>query len=293
MAIKIEMLRTFCAVARAGNLSDAAQHLGRTQSALSMTLKQLEAHLGGALFENERKNRLTPLGTQVLAMGLGQLRQFDSTVQAIEALARAPQGVLRIAAVPSVAAQTFPRLVRHLADAFPGLKIELRDSDTPQVIEALVQGWADIGIASALQPLKGAEAALLFRDRYGLVMAQDHPLAQQQDDPGIDAVFAVPFLGNALCARIETPRFRDRMAQADVTVHNTQSLLAMVRHGGWVTVLPQSVLRAAPEGVVFRPVDGLAEQREVYLYLREQPVSPGIASEARSFIVGLFPALGG
>ena len=40
--IKIEMLRCFSAVARSGNLADAAARLGRTQSAVSMTLKQLE-----------------------------------------------------------------------------------------------------------------------------------------------------------------------------------------------------------------------------------------------------------
>ena len=46
MAIKIEMLRCFCTVAQTGNLTEAADRLGRTQSAVSMTLKQFESHLG-------------------------------------------------------------------------------------------------------------------------------------------------------------------------------------------------------------------------------------------------------
>ena len=64
--IKLEMLRCFGAVAQAGNLGDAAVRLGKTQSALSMTLKQLEEHLGERLFETERKNRLTPLGQEAM-----------------------------------------------------------------------------------------------------------------------------------------------------------------------------------------------------------------------------------
>lgn len=62
MAIKIEMLRCFCAVADHGSLADAAEVLGRTPSAVSMMLRQFEDHIGSPLFEGGRKARLTPLG---------------------------------------------------------------------------------------------------------------------------------------------------------------------------------------------------------------------------------------
>lgn len=64
MAIKIEMLRCFATVAQTGNLAEAAAYLGRTQSAVSMTLKQLEENLGQRLFKSDRKNRLTPLANR-------------------------------------------------------------------------------------------------------------------------------------------------------------------------------------------------------------------------------------
>ncbi|MFT5446017.1 MAG: DNA-binding transcriptional LysR family regulator [Gammaproteobacteria bacterium] len=66
LAIKIEMLRCFVAVAQSGKLVDAAEKLGRTPSAVSMMLKQFEQHLGAPLFESERKNRLTALGAFAL-----------------------------------------------------------------------------------------------------------------------------------------------------------------------------------------------------------------------------------
>ena len=47
MVIKIEALRTFVHVADAGNIKDAADVLGRTQSAISMTLKLIEEHFVG------------------------------------------------------------------------------------------------------------------------------------------------------------------------------------------------------------------------------------------------------
>ncbi len=280
MTIKIDMLRSFCAVAQAGNLADAAARLGRTQSAVSMTLKQLETHLGSPLFEGERKNRLTPLGEQVLRLGQSQISQFDSTVSAIELSARAPQGVLRVSAVPSVASLAFPQLVRRMSMRHPGLRIELRDADTKQVLDALVQGWADIGIASAEHTLNGVATSLLFRDPFGVVLAETHPLAAREAPLTITDVFGASLLRNALCDQIETPDFRAALAGVDITVHNTQSLLAMVREGDWVTVLPQLVTELAPEGLVFRPIADLPDMRQVFLYAREQSSSQAILAEA-------------
>ena len=65
MSIKLEMLRTFRIVAEQGSLTAASSLLARTPSAVSMTLAQLEDHIGAPLFETDRKNRLTPLGHKI------------------------------------------------------------------------------------------------------------------------------------------------------------------------------------------------------------------------------------
>ncbi|WP_171173097.1 LysR family transcriptional regulator [Ruegeria sp. HKCCD8929] len=270
MAIKIEMLRYFCTVAQTGNLAEAANRLGRTQSAVSMTLKQLEDHLGKKLFEGERKNHLSPLGEQVFELALKQVRGFDQTVQSIEMAAEAIHGLIRIVSVPSVAALVFPEVLDHMTHRFPGLKIELRDTDTQQVIDALAEGKADIGIASGYHPLNGVRSVPLFEDRFGLVCAADHPLIQQADPPNIADVFAAPFVRNALCELIGTPRFVEALEGADIAIHNTHSLLTMVRTGRWVTVLPQTVAQFSPETISFRPIADLPDRRQVYLYQRER-----------------------
>ena len=71
--MKLELLRVFAVTAGQGSLSLAAAQLGRTPSAVSMALAQLEGHIGGSLFESDRKNRLTPLG--LLVLGLPLLRR--------------------------------------------------------------------------------------------------------------------------------------------------------------------------------------------------------------------------
>nr|WP_170614799.1 LysR family transcriptional regulator [uncultured Ruegeria sp.] len=287
MAIKIETLRCFCAVAQTGQLNEAADRLGRTQSAVSMTLKQFEEHLGKKLFEGERKNRLSPLGQQVFELALKQVRQFDQTVQNIEAAADAEHGLLRIVSVPSVAALVFPAALAHMTQRFPGLKIELRDTDTQQVLDALVEGKADIGIASGHHALNGFRAIALFEDLFGLVCASDHPLIKAEAAPTIDDVASAPFIRNALCGLIRSPRFVQAIEGADVTIHNTHSLVTMVRTGRWVTVLPQTVARFIPEATAFRPISDLADKRQVYLYVSERSRFQDMTDEISAFIQGL------
>ncbi len=270
MAIKIEMLRCFSIVAQTGTLAEAAQRLGRTQSAVSMTLKQLEDHLGNRLFESDRKNRLTRLGEQVFELAQTELRQFDETVRAIETSAKAPQGVIRIVSVPSVASLVFPVIVKEFTRRHPGIDIELRDTDSQQVVDALTGGYADIGIASPKHVLNGVKAQRLLSDPFGLICSVDHPLAKQVEEPTMVQVLAAGFVRNDLCLSIGSEWFQTASAQAKLSARNTLSLISMIRSGNWVTILPQTVARIAPSDLVFRPLADLQDHRHVSLLLREK-----------------------
>ncbi|WP_299900289.1 LysR family transcriptional regulator [uncultured Ruegeria sp.] len=285
MAVKVEMLRCFCTVAQTGNLAEAASRLGRTQSAVSMMLKQFEEHLGKKLFEGERKNHLSPLGQQVLDLSLKQVRDFDQAVQNIELAAQAEHGLIRIVSVPSVGALVFPALLDHMTSRFPGLKIELRDGDSQQVLDAVAGDTSDIGIASGHHPLNGVSAEPLFQDRFGLVAASDHPLMTRAEPPAISDLVAEPFVRNALCDFIESASFREILDGAEVTIHNTHSLITTVRAGQWITVLPQTVAQFIPDAVAFRPISDLPDRREVYLYVRERARFREISEACRSFVL--------
>lgn len=279
MAIKIEMLRCFATVAQTGNLAEAASRLGRTQSALSMTLKQLEEMLGQRLFESDRKNRLTQLGEQVFELAQTELHQFDYTVEAIQACAKSRAGLIRVASVPSIAAQVFPLAIRVLTERHPGLRIELRDTDSQQVVDALTRGRVDLGIASGEHSLNDVRSALLFSDTYGLICAPDHALAQQAEPPRIEQIKTTPFIRNNLLGLIETSAFQEAIADTRVSVHNTMSLTAMVRTGAWVTVLPRSVVRFMSPDLIFRPLQDLPDHRKVSLLMRNRASFPEFCQE--------------
>ncbi len=282
--IKIEMLRCFGTVAQAGNLADAAIRLGRTQSALSMTLKQLEDHLGQRLFENERKNRLTALGQEVFRLAQQQLRQFDDAIDAIESAANAPQGLMRIASIPSASSLLLPSSITDLTHRHPYLNIELRDMDTGMVIDAMLQGQADLGIVSGQPSLNGIRQTMLFEDSFGLLCGANHQLAQSRKPPAFEDVFASSFVRNNLCSLIDLPEVKDALPQAKITVHNTHSLVAMVRTGKWTTILPETVARTLPNELRFRPIAGLTEKRSVSLLTRTRTQFPEYIEEFTEII---------
>ena len=278
MAIKIDMLRCFAAVATSGNLADAANRLGRTPSAVSMMLKQFEEHLGAPLFESERKSRLTPLGAFALDQAVRELDHFERTVAAIQHFSHAKSGYVRVAAVPSVAEAILPAVVRDFLRDHPGVQIDIRDMDSAGVLRELEKERVDLGFASAAGV--GAEIVReeLFSDAFGVVCRPDHPLTQALRPIDWTQLDGGSFIGNGICRHIADERFQMIFSGSRLMVRNTTSLLAMVRAGIGVTVLPRLAVDPAEKRLAFLPVADPAARRRIDILRRShQTPTPAAA----------------
>jgi len=281
MAIKIEMLRYFAAVARSGNLADAAAALGRTPSAVSMVLKQFESHLGSPLFESERKNRLTTLGAFTLSEATRELDHFERTVAAIENFASAKSGFVRIAAVPSIAEAILPTVTRIFLRDRPGVRIDIRDMDSAAVLRELERERVDLGLATGTGAGSDVRREELFSDTFGVVCRADHALVEQDLPLTWDDIGAWPFIANGLCAQIADPVFQRIFTSSQLMVRNTTSLLALVRADMGTTVLPRLVVQCADRELAFLPIaDENARRRLDILCRAHAELSPS----AQSFV---------
>lgn len=277
--IKIEMLRCFSIVAQTGNLAEAASRLGRTQSAVSMTLKQLEDEIGGRLFQGERKSNLTPLGEQIFALAQQQVQTFDTTVREMRASASSPKGLLRVASIPTATGYLVPQAAGDLAERHKGLKIDVRDADTDIVIDTLVRGQADVGIASGAPSLNGVTCETLFTDDYGLTCAADHPLAQLPQPTAFADTEGFAFVGNNLCRQIQHDGLQDAFANTRLHAHNTLSLIGILQTGKWFTILPRAVVQQLPGNLAFRHLSDLQATRTVSVLVSEKSSQISIAKE--------------
>ncbi|MFV1493270.1 LysR family transcriptional regulator [Phaeobacter sp. JH18-32] len=266
MALKIELLRGFAAVARSGNLSDAAGILGRTPSAVSMMLKQLETHLGEPLFETDRKNRLTALGAFVLEQAERELQQYDTMVKAIEGYAKATHGHVRIATVPSVAGTVMPLVFSRYINDFKNVDIELRDMDSISVLHELSRERIDIGIATLGQNSSGLHSQHLLSDAFGVICAPSHPLAQEQGKIEWEMLRNERLIANSLSASIKSEQSRELHDRALLKAQNLTSIMAMVQAEIGVTILPEMAARAAnATGLAFRPLADSLATRQIHL----------------------------
>lgn len=263
MAIKLDMLKTFCAVARSGNLSQAADALGRSPSALSMTLKQLEEELGHPLFQTDRKSRLSEFGERVFDLAKQEVAHFENTVTSLTTLAQNPAGTVRGAAIPSVAGGFFPSVLHHMQSEFPLIQADLRDSDSRQVLDWVLRGQIDFAVSAIAADIDGVERYDLVCDQLGLICRADHPLTTRSTVM-IQDVLGAPYVHNPVAqGRIEIPP-----SQVPLFVHNSFTLLSMVATGPWVSILPRTILEAAYADVVFRDIAEFEAERHVYFYAR-------------------------
>ncbi len=285
--IKTEMLRVFVEVARAGNLVSAAETLGRAPSAVSMTLKQLEAHLGQPLFESERKSRLTALGSYVLEMSNRELAHFDRTITALTDFASARRGEVRIAVVPSVAMTLLPELILEFTAASPNVRLDIRDMDSASIQRELDREGIDLGIVSDARQTAEIRMVELASDHFGVVMRADHPLAERKKVTW-RALAEAELIANPLCERIDAPGLHGALERARLRVHNTTTLLTMVRAGLGVTLLPELVCRQADSQISFRELASPVAPRRIDLISRARDTpSPATASFAEFMIARL------
>ena len=100
----VHQLRYFCAVARTGSCTRAAEQEHVAQPSLSQQILKLEDELGAKLFDRlGRKIRLTSFGTAFLPRATGILRELDEATSEIRQMAGSEAGTVAFGTIPTVA----------------------------------------------------------------------------------------------------------------------------------------------------------------------------------------------
>lgn len=156
----LHTLPAFEAAARLGSFLAAAEALHLTPSAISHRIRQLEAHLGQALFE--RRHRavvLTAAGRRYLAVVREALLKLDEA----SALLRAPgRERIRLSAAPALGSTWLVGRVAEYQRTHPDVEFSL---GTATGLGPLLNGEADIGLRYGEEEWPGLLAWKLFEER--------------------------------------------------------------------------------------------------------------------------------
>lgn len=137
-------LRAFRLIARHGSFTRAAAELEVTPSALSQTLKQLEASVGVRLLHRTtRQVGLTEAGTDFLARITPALNEIDAAMEALRQHGERPAGTLRVTMPQNLLDWLIGPVLVEFLRAYPDVKLEvLCDS---RLVDLVAEGF-DVGI---------------------------------------------------------------------------------------------------------------------------------------------------
>ena len=137
-------LHAFAAVARTRNFRQAAIELGVSPSALSHTLRALEARLGVRLLNRTTRSVApTEAGERLLARLTPALAEITQALAAIEDLRTSPHGTLRINAPRAACDWVLAPLVPLFLARHPGMRVELVGDDS--LVDIVARGF-DAGV---------------------------------------------------------------------------------------------------------------------------------------------------
>lgn len=122
----LDDLRALVAVGRERSFTKTAAKLGVSQSALSQTIRQLEARLGVRLLtRTTRSVSLTEAGERLVGTVAPRIEEIEAELAAVSELREKPAGTIRITATEyATEAILLPKLARLLRD-YPDIKVEI------------------------------------------------------------------------------------------------------------------------------------------------------------------------
>lgn len=149
--MEIGQIEAFLAVGTFGGFRRAAEALRVTQPAVSARIKALEGSLGVSLFERGRGELALSAAGRALRPHAEQLLQAVALArQAVHNLRPASGGALQIAAALSICTYLLPDVLKRFQAAHPKVMITVRSGHSKEVLEMVLRGEAEIGLARSL-----------------------------------------------------------------------------------------------------------------------------------------------
>jgi DNA-binding transcriptional LysR family regulator len=245
--INLKLLHMFIAVAENRSFRQASEQLNRSQSAVSMQIKQLEDQVGVALFHRTtRRVELTAEGQQLLTHARRALGEWDQGLREIRDVVDMQRGTLSFACMPTIAATVLPPALRAFQESYPGIKINLRELAAEELLECIRRREVDFGIGPGNERLTEFEFSPLFDDPIYALATRAFAF-RKRSAIDLAELCTFPILLNststALRAMLERAlAARDLQMNIAFEVVHTHTLIALATAGLGVGILPKVAL---------------------------------------------------
>jgi len=247
----LDQLRIFVAVAERQHVTRAAEALNLTQSAVSSAVTTLEGRHGVALFDRVGRNIvLNEAGATFLVEAKAILARVEAAQDALDDLGGLKRGRLSIHASQTIAGWWLPARLTRFHQAHPGIRIEVSIGNTREVADAVLEGCAELGLVEGELNEPALSRSVLDHDELVLVVAADHPSAQDGAGPPdlkqMTWVLREP--GSGTRSAFETALNQRGLAidalDVAMTLPGNEAVAAAVEAGAGATVVSRNVVAA-------------------------------------------------
>lgn len=241
-------LSLFAFVVRTGSISKGAELAHLATGAASKRISDLEAAVGSELFERHSRGvTLTVAGQALHRHAQRILSNVDDLAADLSDYASGIVGVVRLWANTSAVTQFLPRDIAAFVAANPGIRIEFEEQDSGEVVLAVLDGRAEIGIFADRTPPLGLQTVEYRRDRLVLVVPKLHPLAARRAIDFADAAdldFVSLAAGTSLAQRLQLEaEALGKRLRLRIQVRSFDAMCHMVACGLGVAVLPDAAVQ--------------------------------------------------
>src|SRR5260370_13395477 len=177
-------LRLLLNVVEAGRLTHGAERMHLALAAASTRIRNMEAALGTPLLHRERQGvQPTPAGRTLVHHARMLLQQAERMHSELAQYAEGIKGQVRLLSNTNALTEFLPEPLSDFLASHPQVNIDLEERLSDEIVAAIADGTADIGIVAGTVEGTGLEALPFRTDPFVLVCAPQHPVAAVRHIP--------------------------------------------------------------------------------------------------------------
>ncbi len=246
--LDLDQLQTFLAIVDNGSFTRAAEHVHKTQSAVSMQMRRLEERLGKRLFiKDGRANRLTDDGERLLLHARKLIRLNNEAVAAFDD--NSLEGAIRIGTPDDYADRYMPDIIARFAKTNPNVELYIACESSRDLAEKIDRDELDIALVTH-NPLRRPASEVVRTEPLYWVGSLNHNAHENRPVPLAVGRRSCTWRQLA-CAALDSV---GRDYQILFTSWSSTVVASAVLAGLAVSLLPESALR--PGMRILSPSDG-------------------------------------
>lgn len=244
----ITQLEYVVAVATYKSFVAAAEKCFVTQPTLSMQIQKLEEELGVKLFDrNKHPIAITAMGEAIVTQARVALAECEKINELIQTQQNSLAGNFKLAVIPTVAPYILPNLLESYSGNYPGVKMDVVEMETRQVIAALKNNEIDAGLVSTPLEANGIKEYPLFYEPFVAYFSKNEKALKKRlvnaEDIALDRIW---LLNEGHCMRNQVLDLCSDQIQRLQAARpyryessNVETLRKMVEKNNGLTVLPE------------------------------------------------------